>query len=235
VNGSFIIGGVARVAAPNRVGDIVDAALDVFGRLGYARAQMSDVAEAAGVSVGTLYNYVEGKEALLLLCALYAFDPDAAVSGERPLNVARKGFLAKLRRSLDAMAHLPALDAALARNSPPSDVAAECAQIIGELFDLVAANRRGLDALERSARDVPDVAALFYGDVRLALLENLATYVKRHAPQFDARVTARWAVESITWMARHRHGDPDGHRLDDATVRSSTVQLITRAITGGSA
>jgi AcrR family transcriptional regulator len=227
---------VARTAAPNRVGDIVDAALDVFGRLGYARAQMSDVAEAAGVSVGTLYNYVEGKEALLLLCALYAFDPDAAVSGELPLNVAsRKSFLAKLRRSLDAMAHLPALDAALARKTPPADVAAECAHVIGELFDLVAASRRGLDALERSARDVPDVAALFYGDVRLTLFESLATYVARRAPQLDARVAARWAVESISWMARHRHGDPDGHRLDDDTVRATTIQLITRAITGGDA
>jgi AcrR family transcriptional regulator len=227
---------MARVAAPNRVGDIVDAALDVFGRLGYARAQMSDVAETAGVSVGTLYNYVEGKEALLLLCAMYAFDPDGAVSGDRPLNVAsRKSFLAKLRRSLDSMAHLPALDAALARKTAPADVRRECADIVGELFDLIATNRRGLDALERSARDVPDVAALFYGDVRLTLLENLATYVQRRAPQFDAGVTARWAVESITWMARHRHGDPDGHRLDADTVRASTIELITRAITGGSA
>jgi AcrR family transcriptional regulator len=215
---------------------IVDAALDVFGRLGFARAQMSDVAEAAGVSVGTLYNYVEGKEALLLLCALYAFDPEAAVSGERPLNVAsRKAFLGRLRRSLDAMAHLPSLDAALARKAAPADATSECAQIIGDLFDLIAANRRGLDALERSARDVPDVAALFYGDVRLGLLGNLATYVARRAPGCDAAVTARWAVESITWMARHRYGDPDGGKLDDDTVRTTTIDLITRAITGGTA
>ena len=34
-----------------------------------AAAQMLDVARVAGVSVGTLYNYVEGKGALLLLCA----------------------------------------------------------------------------------------------------------------------------------------------------------------------
>jgi AcrR family transcriptional regulator len=216
------------------VGDIVEAALDVFGRLGFARAQMSDVAEAAGVSVGMLYNYVEGKEALLLLCALYAFAPDEAVSGAVPLTVAsRKSFLAKLRRSLDAMAHLPALDAALARKTAPADVAGECAEIVGQLFDLIAANRRGLDALERSARDVPDVAALFYGDVRLSLLENLATYVKRRAPTQDAVLTARFAVESITWMARHRHGDPDGHRLDTDAVRASTIELVTRAITGG--
>ena len=218
------------------MGEIVDAALSVFGRMGFSRAQMSDVAEAAGVSVGTLYNYVEGKEALLLLCALYAFDPEEAISGERPLNVAsRKAFLAKLRRSLDAMAHLPALDAALARKAAPSDVAGECARIVEQLFDLIATNRRGLDALERSARDIPDIAALFYEDVRLTLLQNLATYVQRRTRGLDPYVTARFAVESVTWMARHRHGDPDGHRMDDDAVRASTITLITRAITGGSA
>ncbi|MEY2471958.1 MAG: hypothetical protein QOK28_1287 [Actinomycetota bacterium] len=227
---------MARVAAPNRVGDIVDAALDVFGRMGFSRAQMSDVAEAAGVSVGTLYNYVEGKEALLLLCALYAFDPEAATTGSLPLNVeSRKSFLTKLRRSLAAVAVLPSLEAALARKSAPSDVAAECAEIIGDIFDRIALLRRGYDALERSARDIPDVAALFYDDVRVTTFDSLARYVERRAPDLDARVTARWAIESVTWMARHRHGDPDGHRMDDASVRATTVELITRAITGGSA
>ncbi len=49
-----------RMARPatTRVTDIVDAALDVFSSVGFSRTQMSDVAAAAGVSVGTLYNYV---------------------------------------------------------------------------------------------------------------------------------------------------------------------------------
>lgn len=231
-----------RVAAPNRVGEIVDAALTVFGRDGFARAQMSDVARAAGVSVGTLYNYVEGKDALLLLCAAYAFDPEAAIAGERPLKVeSREAFLAKLGNHVRALAELPALDAALARRSAPSDVAAEWAGIVGELFDLVAKIRRGMDALERSARDVPDIAALFYGDVRLRLLANLASYLEKRArtkhipPVREPLVTARFVTESVTWMARHRHGDADGGRMDDVAVRSTTVELLTRAICGGEA
>lgn len=221
---------------------IVDAALGVFGRVGFARAQMSDVAEAAGVSVGTLYNYVEGKDALLLLCAAYAFDPAEATGEARPLAVSsRKTYITKLRRHLDGLAHLPALDAALAARGAPQDVATECATVIAELFDLVARTRRGMDALERSARDVPDVAALFYGDVRLSLLRTLTEYVTRRARQgripvpVDAAITARFAVESVTWLARHRHGDPDGHQLDDDAVRISTVQLVTRAICGEAA
>ncbi len=233
---------MARVAAPNRVGDIVDAALEAFGRVGFARAQMSDVAEAAGVSVGTLYNYVEGKDALLLLCAAYAFDPEEAAAERVSLTGAsRKAFLARLRRQLDALAQLRTLDAALARKTAPADVVAECTEIVTELFDLIARTRRGMDALERSARDVPDVAALFYGDVRLSLLRSLADYIARRAKQgripvpLDASVAARFAVESVTWLARHRHGDADGGQMDDDTVRASTIELVTRAICGGNA
>ena len=230
---------MARTAAPNRVGDIVAAALRVFGRSGFSRAQMADVAEEAGVSVGTLYNYVEGKEALLLLCAAYDLGVDL-LDGSLPLTVAsRKSFLLKLRRQLDGLAHLPSLAAALARKSTPADVTAECAEIVGDFFDFIARTRRGMDALERSARDIPDVAALFYDDTRVELFENLATYIVRRAKQglipapIDALVTARFAAEALTWMARHRHGDPDGSKLDDDLVRASTIQLITRAITGG--
>ncbi|MEY2398833.1 MAG: hypothetical protein QOJ00_2007 [Actinomycetota bacterium] len=233
---------MARAAAPERVGEIVDAALTVFGQAGFVRAQMSDVAAAAGVSVGTLYNYVENKDALLLLCAAYAFDPDAAIAGERPLKVgSRKAFLANLQRHISALAQLPSLDAALARRGAPANVAAEWAGIVGELFDLIAGTRRGMDALERSARDVPDLAALFYGDVRSALLDRMAAYLSRRAKSrkialaSDATVAARLAVESITWMARHRHGDPDGGTMGAATARATTVELLTRAICGHSA
>src|SRR5436853_6933172 len=117
---------MARVAAPERVGEIVDAALTVFGRAGFVRAQMADVASEAGVSVGTLYRYVENKEALLLLCAAYAFDPDAAIAGERPLKVgSRTAFLTKLQGHVSAVAQLPSLDAALARRGAPANVSAE--------------------------------------------------------------------------------------------------------------
>jgi AcrR family transcriptional regulator len=45
-------------------GAILDAAETVFARVGYAQARMADVARATGVSVGTLYNYFDSKEAV---------------------------------------------------------------------------------------------------------------------------------------------------------------------------
>ena len=42
----------------------MEAALGVFCRQGYDRSQVADVAKVMGVAPGTIYLYVEGKEAL---------------------------------------------------------------------------------------------------------------------------------------------------------------------------
>lgn len=47
-------------------GKLLEAAARLFGDLGFERATTHAIAEAAGVSVGSLYAYFEDKEALLL-------------------------------------------------------------------------------------------------------------------------------------------------------------------------
>lgn len=47
-----------------RPDEIVDAAQQVFGEVGFARAKIDDVARLAGVSKGTVYLYFDSKEAL---------------------------------------------------------------------------------------------------------------------------------------------------------------------------
>lgn len=44
---------------------IVDAALHSFTHKGFHQTSMRDIAQAAGVSVGNLYNHFSGKEALI--------------------------------------------------------------------------------------------------------------------------------------------------------------------------
>jgi TetR/AcrR family fatty acid metabolism transcriptional regulator len=45
---------------------LLTAAIDVFGKKGYVKANISDVAEAAGVASGTVYLYFKNKDDLLL-------------------------------------------------------------------------------------------------------------------------------------------------------------------------
>src|SRR5262245_22501630 len=44
---------------------IVDAATHVFAEKGFYRATIKDIARAAGIADGTIYNYFDNKEALL--------------------------------------------------------------------------------------------------------------------------------------------------------------------------
>lgn len=57
-----------------RPGEILDAALDVFVRQGFAATRIHDVAQAAGVTTGTIYLYFPGKEALFEAAVLAAMD-----------------------------------------------------------------------------------------------------------------------------------------------------------------
>ena len=56
---------MARSIPVGRLEHLVDCATSVFIDQGYRRTQMADVADALGVAKGTLYLYVESKEALV--------------------------------------------------------------------------------------------------------------------------------------------------------------------------
>jgi AcrR family transcriptional regulator len=49
----------------NREQEVIDAAIDLFFRKGYATASIQDVADAVGVLKGSLYYYIDSKEDLL--------------------------------------------------------------------------------------------------------------------------------------------------------------------------
>lgn len=53
-----------RKAVPNRKDDIIQAAARVFAQKGYASTRIIEVAEAASVGKGTIYEYFRSKEAL---------------------------------------------------------------------------------------------------------------------------------------------------------------------------
>jgi AcrR family transcriptional regulator len=58
--------GVRELLAAARRGQILEAARRVFAERGFRRATTREVARAAGISEGTIYNYFEDKDALLM-------------------------------------------------------------------------------------------------------------------------------------------------------------------------
>ena len=224
---------------PERLLAIVDAATEVFAQKGFAATQMVDVARMAGLSVGTLYNYVEGKEALLLLCAERPF-VDISTGRELPARAPdRVELVSRLEETLTEHVRIPTLERALASPLQVDQWDTPIVAIVGELFDLIASTRVGADAMERSAQDAPELAALFYLHVRVRLLNQLTQYLervetKRHLPPpVRPQHAARFVLETVTWWARHRHRDPDPPSLNESEAREVAVTLVVGFLCSG--
>lgn len=68
---SFTIYGMSRIDRnEQRMILILQAALQCFVARGFHQTSMRDIAQAAGVSLGNLYNYFPGKEAIILAVAV---------------------------------------------------------------------------------------------------------------------------------------------------------------------
>src|ERR1700733_97406 len=63
-----------RMPARQRLLEIARVATEQFGRLGYRATKTADVAAKAGMSTGSLFTYVESKEALFHLVFLHGFE-----------------------------------------------------------------------------------------------------------------------------------------------------------------
>src|SRR6187401_2920525 len=106
---------MARRRPPERIDQLVTSAVRVFTDRGYRRTQMADIARAMGVAPGTLYLYVESKEALFDLVIRRAWvDGDAGPVGALPHRTPRAGAtLTRLRQRLRDETKLPTLERAL--------------------------------------------------------------------------------------------------------------------------
>lgn len=65
---------------------LIDAALAVFSRVGFAAAKMDDVAEEAGVSKGTVYLYFESKEKLFEAMVLAKMTPMLDIAADAMMD-----------------------------------------------------------------------------------------------------------------------------------------------------
>lgn len=228
---------MARTIPPDRLSQLVQCATAVFIEQGYQRTQMADVAAALGVAKGTLYLYVESKDALFDLVLRWAdAEQPFAHLPPLPLPTPKPGAtLQYVRERLAANQTLPALTAALTRQRV-TDVQAELTAIIRELYDTLARNRQGITLLDRSARDHPELAALWFegarGGVMAMLTQYLETRIRRKLlrPAPDVAVAARLLLETTVFWAVHRHWDPHPQPVDEAVARETVIQFIVNAL-----
>jgi AcrR family transcriptional regulator len=227
---------MARRIPDDRVEQLVEVATRVFIEQGYAKTQMADVATALGVAKGTVYLYVESKEALFDLVARYADAPRPfKKKPPLPVRTPRPGATIKYVRERVAQGQVPpALAKALAQTRI-NDARAEFEAIVRELYDTLAANRWGIKLLDRSAQDFPELAALWFEGARGGLVTLLTQYLDERVRRRvfwsvpDTAVAARLIIETVIFWAVHRHADPHPQAVEEAVAKETVVLSLTRA------
>lgn len=228
---------MARSVPPDRLDQLIDCATQVFVAQGYRRTQMADVAAAMGVAKGTLYLYVESKEALFDLVVRYA-DAERPLADPPAFPVRTPARGATVRYVREELAHrqVPATLAAALQQRRASNPAVELEAIVRELYGTLARNRRRLKLVDRSAPDLPQLAALWFSGARGGLIAVLARYLedrigrKRLRPVPDTVVAARLVIETIMFWAVHRHWDPHPQPVDDTVAEETVVRFIVGAL-----
>jgi AcrR family transcriptional regulator len=227
---------MARHDPSTRLRELVRCATEVFIERGYKGAQMEDVAKALRVAKGTLYIYVESKEALFDLVARCADREEMfAEVPKLPIRTPKRGAtIAYVGQRLAESQALPLLTKALARARGASPTG-EFEQIVRELYEAVERNRYGLKLLDRTARDQPELAALWFEGARGGLLAALTEYLKREMARGtmkkvpDVAVAARFIIETVVFWGVHRHWDPHPQTVDDVAARETAIGLIANA------
>ncbi len=221
-----------RPSRPDRLAHIARAATREFGRLGYRRTQMANVAGEAGVSAGAIYSYVESKEALFHLVFAYGFGRLDSDHSDRPLATPTMADTVKLiGQGLRKATATPRLSAALEADAP-HDVRVELTAIVEEWYAAIEGVWPLLAVIERSAADLPDLEALYFQRGRPGYLAQLTRYLDTRAGTghlrmtTDTAVAARMLLETITWFAWHRREDRDAKVYDDERVRTTIVELL---------
>lgn len=228
---------MARAIPDDRFQVLVEAATAVFLEQGYRRTQVADVAARMRVSKGSIYTYVESKEALLHCVLRHADRPERIELPETlPVSTPTPGAtLDMVEKRVAEEGALPSLTAALSR-ARVREVRKEVETIVGELYDALARHRTSIKLLDRCAPDYPDLAKVWYRGGREGALSLLTRYLDDRARRGrlrrfeDTAIAARIVLETLVFWAVHRHWDPSPQVVDEDSARRTVLAFLTNSL-----
>lgn len=229
---------MARTIPADRFGQLIEAATKTFIARGYRLTQMADVAEALGVAKGTIYGYVESKEALFDAAVRFADGHiELPTLDQLPLRTPAAGAtVAYIRERISTEAAGMLLLQVVGGRVPRRDARGELSAVLSDLFRCIARNRLALKLVDRCAADFPELARVWFGEGRGAqhqlLVELIQTgaSAKRSRPVDDPSVVARTILEAIAFWAMHRHFDPAPQKIDDEAAESAVVDFLIHGL-----
>ncbi|MEQ1567685.1 MAG: helix-turn-helix domain-containing protein [Myxococcota bacterium] len=229
---------MARSIPADRFRRLVDVATRTFITNGYRLTQMADVADALGVAKGTLYGYVESKDALFDAVVRHA---DGHVTlprvDELPLRTPAPGATVAFvqERLAGETADLVLLRVAsgdLVIDDPRDELAA----VLSDLYRRLARNRLVLKLVDRCAAEYPELGGVWFAEGRWAQHQLLVHVIARgiasdrYRPMASPEVVARTVLETVAFWAMHRHFDPSPQQVTDDEAEQAVVDFVSHAL-----
>lgn len=192
---------------------ILDAACRCFAESGFAATRISDIAKAAGIGKGTVYEYVRSKEDLLLDSCLWAASRNEQAMGE---HGAHRGLDPQGQPAVDPNLHpvrasyevlRGVLQVLLLQNQEENRLFSDLQTVCQQRPDLLARTR---EAFGCKLRDWMDTA------MALAKRGMAAGYF-HHIPDHQYRWCARLivaAVDGLIWQ-RNFLDEEDGENMPE--------------------
>ena len=227
-----------RRTPPERIPALLEVATRVFIGHGYRLAQMSDVARELGVAKGTLYLYVESKDALFDHALRFAAG-ELVHPEQLPLPLAERapGALRNdLVRVLADVTTPSALARGLPRRASPKQARESLEAVLRELFGLLTRYRDAIKLIDRCRTEHPELGDTFYREGRMAQLRSLADYLAEGMRRGTLRdfadpiVATRFVYESLATWAVHIHWDPAPQAIDPAVAEETLIQMLLAAL-----
>lgn len=185
-----------------RIRAIYDASVDLFLNQGYSRTQISHIAKAVGVSVGTIYHDFTGKREIMHFILKSTIDPEfISREFERPITDALfDGLETEIIAVFDETAD------AFAENLEAAGVSYPLEQMVSDAFDLMAKYAVGCLFIEKNELDCRNLAR-YYRTYRKQFFITMAEYLKRYMekgivrPLKSVELTTGLMIEMLSWWA----------------------------------
>jgi AcrR family transcriptional regulator len=226
---------MARSIPEGRFSQLIEVATKTFVARGYRLTQMADVAEGLGVAKGTLYGYVESKEALFDAAVRFADEPPSD-PGQLPLPTPATGSTVRyVQMRLMEEARELELVKALSRPKGARAKASELEAIVRDLYRRMSRNRRALKLVDRCAVDHPELASVWFEEGRYGQVALLAAYLEKRVaegklrPVPNVQLAARMVLETVALWAIHMPWGASPRPFAAEAVEGAVVDLLVHA------
>lgn len=185
-----------------RIKDIADAATRLFIQQGYAKTQISHIAKAVGVSVGTIYLDFTGKKEIMHFILKCTVDPSFIEREfERPIT---DDLFAGLKDEIIALFEESENEFAVHLRDGNTDYDFET--LISDSFDILARYAVGCLFIEKNQYDFKDLAQC-YITYRKNFLNTMMRYISVFIEQGTVRplehleLSTTLIIEILSWWA----------------------------------